>query len=254
MASCSVTSWFRYFMLVLLVQRALSACSNCYTVSRATFYGMSDDSGNSVGSCGYGAYGRNLNGGNVAGSSKVYRDGTGCGACYQVKCTDEDLCTEDGVNVVVTDMGEGDRTDFILSRSAFSQLAQDQDSADQLTAMGTVTIQYRRISCQYPGKNIMFKIDESSNFPNYLAFLFYNQGGKRDILVVDICETKNLECKLRPENHGAVWDLASPPKGPLSIRFLVSNGTQEEWITSANDIPRNWQVGAVYDSGVQLQD
>jgi hypothetical protein len=36
------------------------------------------------GACGFGEFGRTVNDGNVAGVSRLYRNGTGCGACYQV--------------------------------------------------------------------------------------------------------------------------------------------------------------------------
>jgi len=36
------------------------------------------------GACGYGFFGRNLNGGDVAAVAQLYRNGTGCGACYKV--------------------------------------------------------------------------------------------------------------------------------------------------------------------------
>lgn len=36
------------------------------------------------GACGYGEYGRSANDANVAGASRLYKNGTGCGACYQV--------------------------------------------------------------------------------------------------------------------------------------------------------------------------
>lgn len=38
----------------------------------------------SAGACGFGEFGRNINGGGVGAVSKLYRNGTGCGACYQV--------------------------------------------------------------------------------------------------------------------------------------------------------------------------
>ena len=39
---------------------------------------------NSAGACGYGEYGRTVNDGYVAGVHRPYRNGTGCGGCYQV--------------------------------------------------------------------------------------------------------------------------------------------------------------------------
>ena len=37
-----------------------------------------------VGRCGYGTFGATINDGDVSAVSDLYRDGVGCGACYQV--------------------------------------------------------------------------------------------------------------------------------------------------------------------------
>jgi hypothetical protein len=47
-----------------------------------------------------------------------------------------------------------------------------------------------RVSCTYPNKNIVFKITESSNFPNYLEFEIWYQQGNQDIIAVQLCEVK----------------------------------------------------------------
>ena len=37
-----------------------------------------------AGACGFGEYGRKINDGQVTAVSRLWRNGTGCGACYQV--------------------------------------------------------------------------------------------------------------------------------------------------------------------------
>ncbi|KAL2903047.1 Expansin-like B1 [Bienertia sinuspersici] len=140
------------------------------------------------GACGYGEYGRSVNDGDVAAvSRRLYRNGARCGACYQIKCTEEE-CNEDGVRVVVTDQGESrDDSDFILSVQAFAKMAKP-GMEHNLKAYGHVNVEYQRIPCQFPANNLMLKIDERSHYPNYLAFVFYYQASFYDITAVEIFE------------------------------------------------------------------
>lgn len=91
------------------------------------------------GACGYNEFGKRINGGDVGAVSRLYRNGMGCGACYQVRCTHTHLCTDNGVTIVATDYREGDYTDFIPSPSAFVKLARP-NMALELVAYGVVDI------------------------------------------------------------------------------------------------------------------
>ncbi|KAI7987147.1 Expansin-like B1 [Camellia lanceoleosa] len=229
-----------------------ATCSDCFTHSRAAYYPNSDEQGTETGACGFGTFGATLNGGDVSAASDLYRAGLGCGACYQVRCTNSNYCSDKGVNVVITDNGSSDRTDFILSRKAFGEMAQTTDAASSLLALGVVDIEYRRVSCSYPGKNMTIKIDENSNYPNYLAFVIWYQQGKQDITAVQLCETQNYVCKLLDRSYGAVFSTTSPPSGPLSLRMLFSDDDGENWVIPVNNIPQDWKPGNTYDSGVQV--
>ncbi|XP_057512635.1 expansin-like B1 [Actinidia eriantha] len=243
------------FVTFLLMQTLGDAatCSTCFTQSRAAYYPNSDEQGTETGRCGYGTFGATLNGGDVSAASDLYRDGVGCGACYQVRCTNSYYCSDKGVMVVVTDHGSSHQTDFILSRRAFARMAQTTYAATSLLALGVVDIEYRRVSCSYPGQNITIKINENSNYPHYLAFVIWYQQGKKDITAVQLCETHNFVCKLLDRSYGAVWTTSSPPSGPLSVRMLFSDDDGDEtWLTPVNNIPEDWKPGSAYDSGVQV--
>ncbi|KAK9144686.1 hypothetical protein Sjap_004589 [Stephania japonica] len=67
--------------------------------------------------------------------------GTPMALALQVKCTIPSLCSQ-GAKVVVTDHGEGDRTDFILSPRAFAKLALP-NKISELKKYGVVDIKYQ---------------------------------------------------------------------------------------------------------------
>ena len=86
---------------------------------------------------------------------------------------------------MVTDYGEGDRTDFILSPRAYTKLARP-NLALELFAYGVVDVEYRRISCQFAGYNIVYKVHEHSQYPHYLAIVFLYVAGQNDITAVEL--------------------------------------------------------------------
>ncbi|KAJ0961628.1 hypothetical protein J5N97_001125 [Dioscorea zingiberensis] len=239
-------------LLTILFCTTLATCQNSFTYSRASFYGSPVGSGTSSGACGYGDFGRDINGGVVSAVSRLYRNGGGCGACYQVRCRYPQLCNDKGVRVVVTDHGEGDNTDFILSARGFVKLAHPNMAA-HLMAYGTIDIEYRRISCQYPGNNLIFRVTENSKYPDYLALVILNQGGKKDITAVELWQEDHKEWRGMRRAYGAVWDTVNPPKGPMNMRLQVSgdDGAQN-WVQLTAVVPNDWKAGVSYDSDVQL--
>ncbi|XP_057475462.1 expansin-like B1 [Actinidia eriantha] len=237
------------FVMVLLP--ALGHSQDAYVSSRATFYGSPDCLGTPTGACGFGDYGRTVNDGSVSGVSRLYKNGTGCGACYQVRCKIPQLCIEDGVRVVVTDYGEGDKTDFVLSTRAFSKLARP-NTALELFAYGVVDIEFRGIPCQYPGYNLMVKVHEHSRFPEYLAVVLLYQAGKNYITAVEVWQANCQQWSGMRRSYGAVWDMANPPAGALNFRVQVSGSAGPKWVQLSSVLPSEWKAGAVYDTSIQL--
>ncbi|KAG2679944.1 hypothetical protein I3843_11G074700 [Carya illinoinensis] len=237
---------------MVLLLPTLYASQDIFTyTSRATYYGSHDSFGTPSGACGYGEFGRTVNDGSVTGVSKLYRNGTGCGACYRVRCLSSQYCNEDSVTVVVTDYGEGDKTDFILSTRAYTRLARPgRKGAKELLARGVIDVEYRRVSCHYPGYNVMFKVHEQSRYPNYLALVVLYAEGMNDITAVELYQEKCKQWLGMRKSFGAVWDMSNQvPSGSIKLRFQVSGST---WVESKNDLPALWNAGDAYDSDVQL--
>ncbi|GKV10784.1 hypothetical protein SLE2022_090400 [Rubroshorea leprosula] len=245
---------FYCLLCVMGLFPALSFSQDDFVSSRATYYGSPDCYGTPSGACGFGEYGRTVYDGHVSGVSKLWRNGTGCGACYQVRCKNPELCADDGVNVVVTDYGEGDHTDFILSPRAYTRMAKSGDKAGQLFAYGVVDVDYRRVPCSYPGHKTIFKVHENSNYPNYLAIIILYQAGKNDVLDIQIWQEDCKQWTSMRRAYGAVFDMASPPKGPVSLRLQVSSSAgYYTWVEAWNVIPSDWKAGVIYQSDIELK-
>ncbi|GLJ06559.1 hypothetical protein SUGI_0041970 [Cryptomeria japonica] len=207
-------------LIVLEVLLSVGHSSPHFIQSRAAYYETPDGLGTPSGACGYVEYGRDLRGGNVAAATQsLYRNGAGCGAFYKVTCKNKYLCADSGVIVVVTDHGEGNRTDFIMSPRAFKTMAK-QGKDKQLKALAVVDIDYKRVPYKNPGHNICFKINKSSNYPDYLSLVLLYQGGQKDVVAVELSQEKTSDWKAMRRSYRVVWDiLMSPPTGNLAIRF-----------------------------------
>ncbi|XP_019182354.1 PREDICTED: expansin-like B1 [Ipomoea nil] len=241
------------FVTVILPVMCYSEQIENSLYTRATYYGSPDCYGTPSGACGFGDYGRNVNGGKVSGvSSRLYKNGTGCGACYQVRCKIPTHCNEEGTKMVVTDYGEGDRTDFILSTRAYSEMA-NPGLANELFALGVVDMEYRRIPCRYNGYNLMIQVHDKSDFPNYIAILPLYQSGLSDITAAQIWQADCKEWRDMRRVFGGVYDYQNPPKGSLlSFRLQTNLNGNTKWVEVLDVLPQQWKAGVAYDTNIQL--
>ncbi|KAJ1415039.1 RlpA-like protein, double-psi beta-barrel domain [Sesbania bispinosa] len=199
------------------------------------------------GACGFGDYGKTVNGGSVAAvSARLWKNGVGCGACYQVRCKIPKLCNVNGAYVVVTDYGEGDKTDFILSPQAFSRLGHAN-----LSKYGVVDIEYKRVPCTFRGYDIVFQVHESSKIPDYFAIVVLYVGGTYEVTGVEMWQRDHHQWEPLRRTYGAVFDFANPSRDEIRLRFQVSRNVELKWVESRFAIPRDWKVGATYATRIQ---
>ncbi|KAL2548025.1 Expansin-like B1 [Forsythia ovata] len=240
-----------FFSLILLLA-AVCYGQEAFVCSRATYYGSPECLGTATGACGFGEYGKTVNNGEVTGVSRLYRNGSGCGACYQVRCRIPTHCSEEGAKVVVTDYGEGDRTDFILSTRGYAKLARPNMAAE-LLAYGVVDVEYKRVPCRY-GYNLLLKVHENSKYPLYLAIVPLYKGGIYDIVAMDVWQEDCKEWRPMRRAYGTVFDTPNPPTGPLKFRIQVATeaNTEVKWVQLTSAIPSDWKAGISYDTAFQL--
>ncbi|XP_021765784.1 expansin-like B1 [Chenopodium quinoa] len=225
-----------------------------YICSRATYFGSPNCQGNPTGACGYGEYGRSANDGYVAGVHRPYKNGTGCGGCYQVRCKTGE-CTEDGVVVVATDFGVGDWTDFLFPAKAYAKMARPGLEAE-LLAYGVVNIEYRRVPCTFGGSNLVINIHEGTRYPHYLAIIITYNPTLYDVVGAQVWQEETQEWRPMRKPFGAVWDLENPPRveGGYKIRYalVASNTNHATWVESPTLIPANWEKGANFELAIKL--
>ncbi|XP_026399870.1 expansin-B18-like [Papaver somniferum] len=236
---------------------ASPAGNSGFSSAGATWYGGPNGAGSDGGACGYGnAVGRSPFSSMIsAGGPSLYKSGKGCGSCYQVKCTAHSSCSGEPVTVVITDECAGcvsESTHFDLSGTAFGAMA-ISGQEQQLRNAGVLQIEYQRVECNYPGTNIVFKVDAGSN-PHYFATLVEYEEGNSDIASIDL-QDSSASADWRPMQQlwGAVWKLDSDPSltGPLSLRLKSSTG---EMLVALNVIPAGWGAGATYRSAVNFNE
>ncbi|KAG8083888.1 hypothetical protein GUJ93_ZPchr0010g8711 [Zizania palustris] len=223
--------------------------------AKATWYGRPTGAGpdDNGGACGI--KGVNLppyNSMTSCGNVPIFKDGRGCGSCFEIKCEKPESCSEKPVVVFITDMNYDPISayHFDLSGTAFGAMAKPGQESD-LRHAGITDIQFRRVRCKLAqGQKIVFHVEKGSN-PNYLAVLVKFVASDGDIVQMDLKEFGLPEWKPMRESWGAIWrmDTAKALVGPFSIRLTSESGK----ILVANDVvPTNWQPDTFYNSNIQF--
>ncbi|WVZ94742.1 hypothetical protein U9M48_040604 [Paspalum notatum var. saurae] len=226
-----------------------------WLLARATWYGQPTGAGpdDNGGACGIKDV--NLppyNAMSSCGNVPLFKDGKGCGSCYEIKCRAAAECSGEPVVVVITDMNYGHVSPyyFDLSGTAFGSMAKPGLN-DQLRHRGIIDLDFRRVPCKYPGgQNIVFHVEEGSN-PFYLAVLVKFVAVDGNIVQADLKEKASPEWE--PMNHswGTIWrtDTVKARRGPFSLRLTSESG---KVLVATDVIPENWQPNTVYNSNIQF--
>uniref|UniRef100_A0A0D9XM59 Expansin-like EG45 domain-containing protein n=1 Tax=Leersia perrieri TaxID=77586 RepID=A0A0D9XM59_9ORYZ len=224
--------------------------------ARATWYGKPTGAGpdDNGGACGI----KEVNlppysGMTSCGNDPIFKDGRGCGSCFEVRCQKPaDACSQNPVTVFITDMNYEPISayHFDLSGKAFGAMAKP-GKEQALRNNGIIDMEFRRVRCKYPaGQKINFHVEKGSN-PNYLAVLVKFVADDGDIVQMDLQEKGSQEWKPMKESWGAIWryDCAKPLKGPFSLRVTSESGKK---LVAKDVIPANWKPDTFYKSNVQF--
>eukprot|EP00253_Pinus_taeda_P006287 PITA_06287 len=222
----------------------------CWEPATATWYGKLHGAGSEEGSCGYGTIVKEspFQSKIAAGSPALFKDGKGCGACYQVKCTENGLCSGTPVTVVITDIClDGGETHFDLSGAAFESIASPGKDA-ALRKIGIVPILFQRVPCQYSGMNVAFHADPGANNYYFAVFIQY-EAGDGDLGAVELQQANAQSWQQMRHKWGVNWFLNSgtPLQAPFSIRLTTLSGAK---LTASNVIPKSWRPNTTYKSSV----
>lgn len=246
---------FIFFFIFKLFSSGVLAAASCDQCnSRVTYFANS--SGLSAGACGYGPYAVSFYGEHVAAAvPKLFGNGFGCGACYQIRCKQSKICSQTGTKVVLTDLHtdkSNTATDFVLSSRAYRGMAlPGKDKI--LLGLGIVDVEYQRVPCVYNNKNLTLLVEGHSKPPYYLAIKILYQGGQADIPAVEVARVGEPVIWVpMTHNYGAVWDTSKVPKGALQFRFNITSGKDAQYFYTKQVLPANWNPGSLYYSTVQV--
>ncbi|KAK1437841.1 hypothetical protein QVD17_03641 [Tagetes erecta] len=245
---------FFFFTLssIIITASAASGCDRCLHQTKAVVF--TNASALSYGACGYGSYATSFYNGHLAAAvPSIFKSGSGCGACFQVRCKDNKLCSKSGTVVIVTDLNNNTQSELVLSSRALVAMA-NKGMEQKILKLGYADVEYKRVSCDYKGKNLAVRVEESSNKLQYLAIKFLYQGGQTEIVAVDIARVGSTNWSFMSRKSGAIWETSRVPVGAIQFRLVVTSGYDRKRIWAKSVLPGDWNVGVVYDTGVQIDD
>ncbi|GJN30005.1 hypothetical protein PR202_gb18278 [Eleusine coracana subsp. coracana] len=228
--------------------------------ARATWYGAPNGAGpeDNGGACGFkNVHMPPFSAMTSCGNEPIFKDGLGCGSCYQIRCVANPACSGIPETVIITDMNYYPVAPyhFDLSGTAFGAMAKD-DRNDELRHAGIIDIQFKRVPCLYPGLTVTFHVEHGSN-PYYLAVLVEYANGDGDVVQVDLMES--LPDSGEPtgvwvpmhQSWGSIWRMDSHRalQGPFTLRITNESGGM---LVADQVIPADWQPDQVYSSIVQF--
>ncbi|VVA91110.1 unnamed protein product [Arabis nemorensis] len=258
MGALSSSSSFHKFFAIAFVVFAISGeivagyyKPGPWRYAHATFYGDETGSETMGGACGYGnLFNSGYGMATAALSTTLFKDGYGCGQCFQITCMKSPHCYYGNPSTVVTatnlcppnwyqDSNNGGwcnppRTHFDMAKPAFMKLANWK--------AGIIPVAYRRVPCKRVGG---MKFQFQGNAYWLLVFVM-NVGGVGDIKSMAVKGSRTNWINMS-HNWGASYQAFSSLYGQ-SLSFRVTSYSTGETIYAWNVAPANWNTGMTYKS------